>query len=112
MDSDKAQYHIFLSYPHLDDRYQQWVTKLVRMMETVFRSLTGQSLQIFIDMRSITTAQLWEERIRHALENSHIMVALLSPSYFTSEWCVREWDYFVTLEKEKRRLSGPDFDPL
>ncbi|HLX56785.1 MAG TPA: TIR domain-containing protein [Ktedonobacteraceae bacterium] len=103
--SDTNKYDIFLSYTHFDDGEQLRITKLVSSMETIFRALTGRILRVFLDIRTIDTAQIWEERILHAIENSTVLVAILTPSYFTSEWCGKEWDYFINLEN-KSRASG------
>ena len=85
LSSDSTKYDVFLSYTHFDDEEQQRITKLVSSMETIFRALTGRILRVFIDTRAIDTAQKWEERILHAIENSTLLVAILTPSYFTSD---------------------------
>jgi len=101
-------YDVFLSYARSDDESQQWVPKLAKAMETIFRSLSGRSLRIFVDTRQIETAQIWEDRLQLALEHSSVMVAVLSPSYFTAQWCGLEWDHFVALEsKYKKKLNLP-----
>src|SRR5437762_3156966 len=103
-------YHIFLSYAHSDDIANEWVPKFVQSMGNIFKEITGQDLKLFLDVREITTAQLWEERIRTSLEQSTLLVALLSPAYFVSDWCCKEWDYFQTLETEKRQQYGLPVD--
>jgi hypothetical protein len=95
-----------LSYARTDDRDIQFVSKLAKELERAFQSRTGRPLRIFVDTREIATAEIWQESIRNALENSTVMVAALTPSYFTSEWCGREWDHFRTLEDRHRRQIG------
>jgi hypothetical protein len=38
-------------------------------MESQFQSQAGQPLRTFIDTKEIVTAQLWEQRIRGALDD-------------------------------------------
>src|SRR5215217_2048792 len=70
-------YDVFLSYARIDDENNQFVSKLAREMERAFQALTGRPLRIFLDTREIRNAQVWEERIKGALENSTVMVAVL-----------------------------------
>jgi hypothetical protein len=102
----QSSYDVFLSYARTDDRDIQFVSKLAKEMQRAFQSLTGRQLRIFVDTREIATAQIWRESISSALENSTVMVAALTPSYFTSEWCGREWDHFRDQEERHRRQIG------
>jgi hypothetical protein len=102
----QLSYDVFLSYARMDDENNQFVAKLAKEMERAFLSLTGRPLRIFLDTRAITTAQVWEERLRAALDDSTVMVAVLTPRYFISEWCGREWDHFLDQELQRRREIG------
>jgi len=103
-DLPHALHHVFLSYASFDR--EEVVPKFAQALQDAFRSITGQPLRIFFDVRDIQTADVWEERIRRALESSIALVAVLTPSYFTSEWCAREWDHFVGEEASRRRAFG------
>jgi hypothetical protein len=102
MNDRNAKYDIFLSYANIDSASQNWMKSLVQQMQNTFKQMTGRSLRVFVDVHEIDTAQIWEKRIRNSLENSSLLVAVLSPSYFTSEWCGWEWDYFSNLESTKQ----------
>ena len=102
----QSSYDVFLSYARTDDRDIQFVSKLAKEMQRAFQSFTGRQLRIFVDTREIATAEIWQESIKRALENSTVMVAALTPSYFTSEWCGREWDHFRDQEERHRRQIG------
>src|SRR3954466_15961762 len=52
--------------------------------------LTGAALPGFMD-RHTAAGTPWSDRLSEALGTCRVFVALLSPSYFTSEWCGREW---------------------
>src|SRR5262245_57173428 len=99
---ENIHYDIFVSYAYSDDENQCWMQKLTKMMERCYRSRTGRKLEYFLDKNRIITGRIWEESISQALHKSRVMVAILSPSYFTSEWCGQEWDRFSALEKEQR----------
>lgn len=55
-----------------------------------------------MDRESLVTADIWETKIRSALEVSRILIAVVSPSYIRSEWCQREWTMFSQRETELR----------
>lgn len=99
-------YDIFLSYARVDNEYDRYISHFVETIKRIFRQRTGTVLQIFIDEQEIATAEEWEQRINSALKNSQVMVALLSPSYFTSRWCGREWDSFTALSRDRSVRHG------
>jgi TIR domain len=102
----QRSYDVFLSYARVDDENNQFVSKLVKEMQRAFQLYMGRPLRIFLDTRNIDTAQVWERRITDAQEDSTVMVAVLTPSYFHSPWCGMEWDYFLNLEKLRRQEIG------
>jgi len=102
MEDEKKKYDVFLSYTISDNIAQKWVMSLSEQLQNTFKQMTGRQLKIFVDIHSIDTAQIWEKRIRNSLENSSLLVAVLSPSYFTSEWCSWEWDHFSERERTQR----------
>ncbi len=40
----------------------------------------------------------WEQRIYEGLRSSRVLLACLSPNYFASEWCRREWQLYLEHE--------------
>lgn len=104
----QRSYDVFLSYARVDNENNQFVSKLAKEIQRVSQLYMGSPLRIFLDTRDIETAQFWEERIKTALENSAVMVAVLTPSYFHSPWCAKEWDSFLRLEQQRREEIGLD----
>ncbi|MEW1589459.1 toll/interleukin-1 receptor domain-containing protein [Micromonospora vinacea] len=96
------QYDVFVSYARSDEQFSGRISDITLRIREVFRSLTGRELRLFLDREAISTASLWEQRIMTAVENSAILIAIQTPSYFTSQWCGREWDVFTMLEAERR----------
>lgn len=96
-----AGYEIFCSYAHADND-EGWVDAFEAQLAATYRKLTGQAPVVFIDRESLMTADIWESKIRGALERAQLLVAILSPSYVRSEWCRREWEAFVLREEALR----------
>ncbi len=63
----------------------------------------------------------WEHRIYQGLRHSKVMLAVLSPAYFQSDYCKKEWERFIDLEQQRRvpgeaiapiyTATHPDFEP-
>lgn len=51
-------------------------------------------LRIFIDRKGIEDGDNWKTRIREAAAYSKCLIPLFQPTYFQSEWCVRELSLF------------------
>lgn len=100
--SDAWEYDAFISYARFDEQTRGFLTDFTRALSEAFRSLTGRPLRLFVDTVQIPASSLWETRLLHALQRSATLIAIQSPSYTTSTWCAREWDTFLTLEKERR----------
>ena len=49
----------------------------------------------FVDYDNLQVGSLWGDALAAALTGSRVGVALYSPSYFTSEWCGREFQLFL-----------------
>lgn len=54
---------------------------------------------IFRDKVSIAAGDEWDPAIKKALATSRLIVAILTPQYFTSKWCVAEW---LSMEKREK----------
>lgn len=96
-----GEFDIFCSYAHSDND-DGWVDNFAELLARMYRNLTGQAVRLFRDRQSLATADIWETKIRSALEVSHLLVAVISPSFICSEWCRREWDMFSGREAELR----------
>ena len=102
-----AEYDVFLSYARIDDsENEHYVEHLVSELASIYRRQVGRELRVFFDRQAIVTAQEWEREIRSALSRSSIMVAVLSPAYFSSPWCGREWDTFIRANQERSIIYG------
>ncbi|MER8012735.1 toll/interleukin-1 receptor domain-containing protein [Streptomyces griseoluteus] len=100
------EYDAFISYARFDEKTRGFLTDFTSTLSEVFHSLTGRPLRLFVDSTQIPASSLWETRLLHSLRRSATLITIQSPSYATSAWCAREWDTFLTLEKERRSEYG------
>ena len=98
--NSQNRYDVFLSYARLDNEPDSdgkcQVSEFVEVLQKVYgnRTQPGNPLRIFFDKEQIVSGDLWEQRIRQALNQSSCMIAVVSKNYLDSEWCDREWDLF------------------
>jgi hypothetical protein len=104
------EYDVFLSYsrkPPVGD----WVRNhFFPLLEMWLPQQLPYQAKVFIDeeMGEEPGVQ-WPGRLRRALLGSKCLVAVWSPSYFRSGWCVAEWK---TMEAREQQLGiGPGADP-
>ncbi len=88
------KYDVFLSY---NCKFPQgnWVNDIFYPFFKPFLedALNVREVRIFKDTVEITSGQAWEARIKDALIHSRIMVSIVSPAYFLSEWCKKEFAF-------------------
>lgn len=88
----------FLSYAHVDDEADGGrIRRLAKAIQMEYRVLTGETLEIFVDRSDIRWGQKWKERIDGALQSTTFFIPVLSPSFFASDECRREFfDFYNT----------------
>lgn len=88
------EYDVFISYrckfPH-----GRWVidTFLPLFKPFLEDALNVKEVKIFVDVEDIKSGQAWDSKIRNALIRSRILIPILSPAYFHSDWCKREFAF-------------------
>jgi FxsC-like protein len=102
--------HFFLSYARSRYRPQgsdpdRWVAKFFNDLCEDVALATGMQVPGFMD-RQIPVGTAWPDYLTDALANCRVFVALFSPTYFTSEYCGREWAAFI--ERVERQTAGRD----
>ena len=110
------RYDLFVSYARKDNEpsvpgQPGWITAFLAELQRTHRQFTPEDLAIFFDKDDIRVAQDWELRIKSALRDSNLLLACLSPNYFASEWCRREWELYTQHEQD-RALSGEGINPI
>ena len=98
------EYDVFISYK---SESKEWVQNAFRpLFDRHLRDeLGGRNISIFMDDPRIENGDAWKNRLRHALAHSRCIVAVLTPSYFHSEWCTREFSVMMHRAKHYNLLS-------
>ena len=97
-------YDLFVSYAHRDNARGQ-VRDLRDVVAADFHKFAGRDLRIFFDECDIPSMADWEKRIAQGLRESRLFLAVLSPSYFASPYCRREWEEYVRYEAMRQCLG-------
>ena len=114
MESPKRdEFDLFISYAHADDRsaHAGKVTALYEAIKADYLRVTGTPLRVFFDTDEIRSMDAWKARILTGLGQSKMMVAILSPSYFASAYCLKEWEIYVETELALA-LPGEGITPI
>lgn len=108
------KYDIFVSYKREPPKKQlitPWLIEVLDRIEYWLRQeLGGRHIEVFFDQTSIGVGDEWPDKIRQALLSSRCLLAVWSPEYFRSSWCVSEWKSFLARENiygTKKRLIVP-----
>ena len=100
------RYDFFVSYSRADNT-TGWITQFIDALQAEHRAFTGgREFKCFYDKEDIGSLDAWQHRIYDSLAASRLFLAFISPNYFASEWCRREWRTWIDVEIEKHVLSG------
>ncbi len=110
MASPIPDHDLFVSYAHADDA-GGWVTAFVAAVVEEHARFTARPLSVFFDRDDIRSMDQWEHRILTGLRTSRVMLAVLSPAYFASAYCRKEWEIYLENELA-RALPGEGVAPI
>jgi len=107
MPSDPDQFDFFVSYAR-NDNANGWITRFIAELAVEHAMFAfDRPLKPFFDKYDIRSLDDWQQRIfNEGLAKSRLFVAFISPNYFASEWCRREWKVWVDTEIAKHILSA------
>ena len=93
------EFDIFMSYPHAG-HVGPWVKNhFLPELRNCLDIHLADNVRIFVDSEQPTGVQ-WPENTKNALLKSRLLVAVWTPPYFRSDWCVAEWSSM--LERQKK----------
>jgi F-box protein 11 len=96
----------FLSYARFQKpEEQQRVTDLCQLLTYEVHELGQDSFRLFQDTRDIRVGQQWKLRVEDTINSATILIALLTPGFFRSEYCRRETDQFLERERKLGRTD-------
>ena len=80
-DLDRSQMtNIFISYSHKDSNYKE------ELITALYPLIRREKIQLWQD-GEIVAGQRWNDEIMGHLEQSHVVIALMSPDFIRSEFC-------------------------
>src|SRR5580698_2916184 len=105
MTRDSDRFDFFVSYARADNS-GEWITRFVEGVLAEHKAFSGgRELSCFFDKSEIQTGHDWEHRIHHGVAESRVFLAFISPRYFASEWCRKEWRAWIDTEIAKHVFS-------
>ena len=105
------RYDLFFSYARRDDE-NGWISAFHRELDRTTRAHgTLGDHNIFFDAHEIDSGDDWEQRILAGLRDSCLILAFVSPNYLASEWCRKEWEFYVRHE-HARRVEAQGVHPI
>ena len=105
------EFDIYVSYsPASGGALDRWISAFVdTLREYLFLELPERP-RVFMDRKRLISGDSYPEDLSDALSRSKLLLALLTPAYFESQWSNHEWDFFE--EREKMLNSAPLIIPV
>ena len=98
MTRDADEFDFFVSYCRADNA-NGWITQFVDDLLVENRVFAGSDLvRYFFDKSDIHSFDDWQHRLNCGLAKSRLFLAFISPKYFASEWCRKEWKAWIDTE--------------
>jgi hypothetical protein len=108
---------IFVSYSHSNDR-DGWVTELKSKLASGLADVS-EDVDVWFDTDRLRAGDRFRQEIHDKLSNTRILVAVLSPAYLKSQFCMEEeLDWFQDsfgreiIQYQKVPLEGDQIPPL
>jgi hypothetical protein len=97
---------VFISYASEDDREEagvRWVSRFEAELKSRLTKVSGQTIQIWRDNR-LSGADRFGPEIDEQLVASAVLLPIVTPSYFRSQWCQTERARFFEITASDRGL--------
>lgn len=97
--TQKDQLKVFVSYSHQDANLsRKFVNTLFSKLADLTQSnLANAQVELWTD-RELAAGDVWSKEIDLQLQQSQALIVLLSPSWISSEACLRELETFLEVE--------------
>ena len=92
----------FLCYDRHDDRDRS-VSGFREALTAALTRTTSSPVEIFQDRVNIRWGEQWRDRIREALDETPLLVPIVTPNFLQSDECRDELEYFLEGEDRRRR---------
>jgi hypothetical protein len=81
------EWDVFVSYAHLSDDADGWVTRFCAELEKKLSSVLDRKAKVWFDDTGLKAGDQINEKIRTDLPKVAVLVPVLSPAYVDSEFC-------------------------
>lgn len=88
------EHDLFISYAHLDQGADEWVSRFHARLEAELKRLAGRELKIWRDL-NLERNQLFDQTIKTAVEKAGLLLGLNSYAYKDSDYCQQEVQWFL-----------------
>jgi len=107
-DSQGFTYAAFISWPHaLSERGMEIVEELARSLEDSFRThIDDGRPRVFFDKDRMKAGYKWADILRRSVCRSVVVIPILVPTYFDSEYCSIEWGIAEALGRRRLPAVG------
>jgi hypothetical protein len=107
----------FFSYARHDDKaVNGLLSKIRENLEVEVRVRAGnEDLEVFQDTDDIDPGDIWETKLREAIDNSAFFIPVITPFYFTRQACRKELETWLTnyrSDSERKKIVPIKFLPL
>jgi hypothetical protein len=91
-ETTRPVFDLFIGYAHAADRGEsgEKVAALVEAVKIDYLRVTAAALKVFFDTHAIGSMNDRQARMLSGLRQSKMIVAVLSPPYFASDYCRKE----------------------
>lgn len=98
--AENQKFQGFFSYTHLDAEIDPDLVAALttRLAQRVTRKITNAQLAIWRDVKNLRTGQRWDDRIGKAVRDSQVFIVLMTPKWFESANCRKEYQIFRQVE--------------
>ncbi len=103
-------YDIYVSYSHQSSALNRWIHAFIDSLNDYLALELPDEPRVFLDPSRLSPSSMFPEALSEAMSRSKLLLAFITPSYFTSEWCGREWSTFESRELKmglQRQTSWP-----
>lgn len=91
---------IYISYDRNDD-VEHAVRGFFEYFTSQIKIYTGvKHLNLHFDYQDVNINPGWNIATEEKIKKSHLFMPIISPSYFTSDYCAIEWDFAVQKQKQ------------
>ncbi|MFL6256557.1 MAG: TIR domain-containing protein [Pyrinomonadaceae bacterium] len=96
-------HNVFISYNYTE-LMKKWVNgPFKELFEEYLGNALNDDARVGLFEREAIAGQHWPQRLRDMLLRSRVLLAICSPGYFRSGWCLSEWESFRLREEQLKR---------